>query len=316
MPVNQYIGGIEHAILHLLYARFFTKAMTQLGLVAFDEPFANLLTQGMVLKDGSAMSKSRGNIVAPNDIIAQYGCDVLRLYLLSVALPEREIEWNDHQLPSTYRFIARVWHLVHTIVATETPRERTDQALGFDDHYVQAVTQRTIDNVTTDLEHLRFSTAFTHITQFVTLLREYLALVHLTILNEAVRTLVLLLTPLTPHVCEELWCCLGGNGFVSISAWPTVHLTPHHTAILDTVQRYRTIEEDIRKIIDATKQIPQRAVVYHVPPEYPLYHELPRFLKRRLNLKIDLYATNDPTKYDPEHKAAKARKGRPGIYLE
>jgi len=164
MPVDQYIGGIEHAILHLLYSRFFTKVLRDMGLVECDEPFSRLLTHGMVLKGGVAMSKSRGNVVPPNDMLQQYGADVLRLYILSIALPESEIEWSDEGVPSAFRFISRVWNLVNFAVRkTEDAKGiGATSEIGFNDLYIQALTQRTIEEATAEFEQLRFSSAITY----------------------------------------------------------------------------------------------------------------------------------------------------------
>ncbi len=112
MPVDQYIGGIEHAVLHLLYSRFFTKALRDLGWLTLDEPFINLLTQGMVIKDGSKMSKSKGNVVDPNELIQKYGADTVRLFCLFAAPPERDLEWSDQGVEGAFRFLNRVWNLV------------------------------------------------------------------------------------------------------------------------------------------------------------------------------------------------------------
>lgn len=116
MSVDQYIGGVEHAILHLMYARFFTKVLKDLGMVSVDEPFTNLLTQGMVLKAGSKMSKSKGNIVSPEEIVSRYGADTARLFILFAAPPERDLEWNDQAVEGCYRFLNRVWRLVYSFV--------------------------------------------------------------------------------------------------------------------------------------------------------------------------------------------------------
>ena len=122
--MDQYIGGIEHAILHLLYARFFTKVLRDEGLVAFDEPFTNLLTQGMVIKDGAKMSKSKGNVVSPEEIIAKYGADTARLFILFAAPPERDLEWSDQGVEGAYRFLNRVWRILLSFEAKIRQRDR------------------------------------------------------------------------------------------------------------------------------------------------------------------------------------------------
>lgn len=320
MPVDQYIGGIEHAILHLLYSRFFTKVLRDLGLVEFNEPFNKLLTHGMVLKDGYAMSKSRGNVVSPAEILNQYGADVLRLYMLSVALPESEIEWTEKGIPTAYRFIKRVWDLVNAIVEkNEQARERsTSKTMGFYHRYIQALTQKTIRAVTKQFEELRFSTAVATLSSLLDVLREYLSLetIDIETAKDSAMSLVLMLTPFIPHVCEELWRILGEEGYVSIAYWPKINMAKYDEKILDIIKSYKKIEEDIKKIMKATKMTPTKAIIYVIPTELEKYEELKVYLKRRLKIETFIYATNDPNKYDPKNKAKSAKMGRPGIYLE
>jgi len=325
MPVDQYIGGIEHAILHLLYSRFFTKVLRDMGLVEFDEPFSRLLTHGMVLKGGVAMSKSRGNVVPPNNILQQYGADVLRLYILSVALPESEIEWSDEGVPSAFRFISRVWNLVNTAVKETEDSEATNvtSEIGFDDLYTQALTQRTIEEVTAGLEQLRFSSVITIISNLIDALREYLdqaseilSAEQIDIIKDSARSLVLMLTPFIPHVCEELWRLLKENGYVSVAAWPTVCPEKYHRKVLETINSYRKILGDIRKIEIVTKKAAERVYIYVIPSELEKFKELSSYLRRYMNVDVTIYATNDPSRYDPKNKAKTARIGRPGIYLE
>jgi leucyl-tRNA synthetase len=318
MPIDQYTGGIEHAILHLLYSRFFTKALRDLGLVEFDEPFSKLLTQGMVLKDGTAMSKSKGNIVSPKEILSIYGADVLRFYMLSVALPESEIEWFDKGIPTAFKSINRVWDLVNAVIEKEKKEGKSDDKTGFYYIYIQALTQKIIEEVTEEFEHLRFSSAITSVFNLIDELREWISsgFSQIDLIKSSVRAIVLMLAPLIPHVCEELWRILGERDYVSVTPWPKIEHIKYDTKVLQTMSSYQKIEEDIKKIIKATKHIPKKAFIYVIPPEKEIYKELEDYLKRRLKIDVSIYALNDPKKYDPKNKAKQTKRERPGIYLE
>jgi len=216
MPVDQYIGGIEHAILHLLYSRFFTKFFRDIGLVKFDEPFKSLLTQGMVLKDGKVMSKSRGNIVDPDGIIKKYGADTLRLGILFSAPPEAEIDWKDECLEGAWRFLNRVWRLVENFSSLNFAEEGKDESLIKKTH-------QTIKIVTEDIEKFRFNTAISGIMELVNELYRVMSekrLVSRREIKNAIEKVLLLLSPFVPHICEELWEKLGYRESIIKNPWP------------------------------------------------------------------------------------------------
>lgn len=225
MPVDQYIGGVEHAILHLLYSRFFTRVLRDLGLVDFDEPFTNLLTQGMVLKDGAKMSKSKGNVVSPEDIVARYGADTARLFILFAAPPEKDLEWSDQGVEGAYRFLNRVWRLVYNYLQS-LPEGGTagNEELSKADLEIRRLTHRTIKKVTDDIEQrFNFNTAISAIMEFVNALYQYREREksrNRAVEAEAIRTLVLLLAPFAPHIAEELWHGLGNESSVHEQSWP------------------------------------------------------------------------------------------------
>ncbi|RKY30827.1 MAG: leucine--tRNA ligase [Candidatus Omnitrophota bacterium] len=208
MPVDQYIGGIEHAILHLLYSRFFTKFFKDLGLIDFDEPFSHLLTQGMVLKDGEVMSKSRGNIVDPDSIIKKYGADTLRLYILFAAPPEVEMEWAESGIDGAFRFLKRTWRLLeYSSKLNKAPNQ--SPALEKKMH-------RTIKEVTEDLESFKFNTAISRIMELVNEIYQNRD----SDIEKAVKTTVLLVAPFMPHLAEEMWQRLGNTDFLIRVGWP------------------------------------------------------------------------------------------------
>jgi leucyl-tRNA synthetase len=246
-PVDFYSGGVEHAILHLIYSRFFTRVFRDLGMVTIDEPFSRLLTQGMVLKDGQVMSKSKGNVVDPDDMIQKYGADSLRTYIMFVAPPEKEIEWTDTGLEGSFRFLARVWRLVDQLADTvggEGIPSAGTMALQADERALRRKTHDTIRRVTQDLDpRVHLNTAISAMMELVNDLyafcdREECPLLGrradeaaeqghsqraetIAVLKESVEALVRMLSPFAPHMAEELWERLGHAEGIEGAGWPT-----------------------------------------------------------------------------------------------
>jgi leucyl-tRNA synthetase len=230
MPVDQYIGGIEHAVLHLLYARFYTKVLRDLGMVKVDEPFTALLSQGMVIKDGAKMSKSKGNVVDPDDLIRTFGADTARLFSLFAAPPEKDLDWNDHGVEGASRFLNRVWRFVftHLDALKAAPRRgtaTTDEARAF-----RRTIHETIKRVTDDIERdFHFNTAISAVMELVNAIYAFETASadrmaggeRAALLREAVETVLLLLGPIAPHVVEELWSALGHGESLFKQPWPT-----------------------------------------------------------------------------------------------
>jgi leucyl-tRNA synthetase len=218
MPVNQYIGGIEHACMHLIYARFWFKVMRDLGLVKYDEPFTNLLTQGMVTLDGSAMSKSKGNIVSPDEILPKYGADAVRLFILFAAPPQKQFDWSSDGIEGCWRFVNRVWRLFD-VVNTKSENSASQK----DREDILRIMHKTIKKVTFDIEkEFQFNTAISSIMELLNALYSYKY--HANddgVSLEVYKTLILLLAPITPHLCEEIWEKFGNNKYISTHAWPT-----------------------------------------------------------------------------------------------
>jgi len=222
MPADQYIGGIEHAILHLLYSRFFTKVFADMGLTAAREPFTNLLTQGMVKKDGETMSKSKGNVVAPEEMIARYGADALRTFILFMAPPDKDLDWNQDGLEGMSRFLNRVWRYV-TEVAEATPAggaidETAAKALRRERH-------RVAGKVTADIERFSLNTALSAMMELLNAASDYRRTVAEeardgVLEREVAEALTLLIAPYAPHMAEELWReALGHEGSVHREQW-------------------------------------------------------------------------------------------------
>jgi leucyl-tRNA synthetase len=223
LPVDQYIGGVEHAILHLLYSRFITKVLKDLGLISFDEPFRRLFTQGMITKGGVKMSKSKGNSVQPDELIQKYGSDTFRLYTLFIGPPERDAEWDDRAVEGGFRFLNRLWKLFQELL------ERPDfaaggapQAVTEMDKEVRRKTHQTIHKVTQDMNGgFKFNTAISAMMELINLLFDYKAdaSAKTPILREAVEALVRLVGPFTPHVAAEMWSRIG-KGELLEAGWP------------------------------------------------------------------------------------------------
>jgi leucyl-tRNA synthetase len=272
MPVDQYIGGIEHAVLHLLYSRFFTKVLVDLGYVAaarddgtpLREPFANLLTQGMVIKDGAKMSKSKGNVVDPDYLIDRYGADTARLFSLFAAPPERDLEWNDQGVEGASRFLHRLWRIVYRGRAWLSERGGADGSAVAGDgtaRDLRRLTHRTIARVTDDVERRRhFNTAVAAIMELV---NGYAELVQAEppadstlrdAIVEAVETTIVLLAPFVPHIANELWDQLGHTELLDRVAWPAAD----ETAL---------VEEEVEMVVQVNGKVRGRFTITADAPE-------------------------------------------------
>lgn len=226
-PVDQYIGGIEHAILHLLYSRFFVKVLRDAGLVDYDEPFSNLLTQGMVIKDGAKMSKSLGNVVSPEEILSKYGADTARLFILFAAPPERELEWSDQGVEGSFRFLNRIWRIVQAFeaVLAQKVTEYDHSNLTEADKDLRRVLHSSIKKVTNDIEtRFNFNTAISTMMELVNALYAYKEAAkepNAGLIYEAISDLIKMMSPFVPHITEELWRgAIDANNSVHEQSWP------------------------------------------------------------------------------------------------
>jgi leucyl-tRNA synthetase len=272
MPVDQYIGGIEHAILHLLYSRFFIKVLKDLGYVDFEEPFENLLCQGMVIKDGAKMSKSKGNVVDPEDIIKKYGADTLRLFILFAAPPEVDLEWSEKGIEGCWRFLNRIWRIHFEIKNYEELNNEKDQEL-------KIMINKTIKGVTEDIEkEFQFNTAIAKMMEFFNFLNRIVVerSVSKELLIDSWKKFIKILYPFVPHICEELWEDIGEKTFLFNEKWP----------------EYEKIEEEREKInigvqingrVRGNIEIPSNAKVEEI---LKIVSENERFKKYIENKKI------------------------------
>ncbi len=254
LPVNQYIGGIEHAILHLLYARFFTKATRDLGLHTIDEPFKNLLCQGMVLKDGEKMSKSKGNVVSPLDMIHEFGADAVRTFSLFAGAPEKEYEWSSEGVSGVQRFL----HRVSLLCAQREFRS----AFSSHDEYILSVTHRTIEQVTEHMDSLRLNLAISDIMVLTNTLSSYgQSAVHQETFSFCVDTLLQLLAPFAPHIAEELWSTRH-DSLLASSVWPIADPDKMSLVAEQAFELHASLEEDIQKVIGLSGVTPQQITIF------------------------------------------------------
>jgi len=216
LPVDQYIGGVEHAILHLLYSRFITKVLSDIGYLDFNEPFKALFTQGMIIKNGAKMSKSKGNVVSPDALIKKYGTDTIRLYTLFIGPPEKDAEWNDRAVEGAYRFLGRLWRLVEKVSKYPDVKGKPNS-----DKVLERKIHQTIEKVTRDIEgDFKFNTAISSVMELVNAAYLSLDRENSASVKDAAKTAVILLAPFIPHVAEELWQKLGQAISIFNCSWP------------------------------------------------------------------------------------------------
>jgi leucyl-tRNA synthetase len=226
-PVDQYVGGIEHAILHLLYSRFFHKVLRDFKLVNSDEPFRNLLTQGMVLKDGTKMSKSKGNTVDPQALIEQYGADTVRLFIMFAAPPEQSLEWSDTGVEGAFRFLRRLWRLVAEHLQEHGVVQCDYASMTFDEKHknLRRHTHETLKKVTDDIGRRHtFNTAIAAVMELSNAVTQFSIEndIDKAVKQEACQLMVLMLAPIIPHITHVLWHALGNQGAIMDAPWPTV----------------------------------------------------------------------------------------------
>lgn len=299
MPVDQYVGGIEHAATHLLYARFFTKFFRDLGWIVFDEPFMNLFNQGVVHKGGKRMSKSQGNAITAEEISERYGIDAARLFLLFVASPEKDMEWDDHGIEGASRLVAKFIDLFSKVGGTSNPLL---------DHKLNTAL-RAVEQSYEKFEFNKGIIAFMDLVQFVSQMEK--------VPRAVLETMLLMISPVMPHLAEEFWHALGRASFIVQETWPHPDESKidarleEREALMD-----KTVQDvlNIIKLLKDKKQNVARVYLYTIPPEVKNYDS--SVLERRLGVPVAVFAVNDSKKYDPQSKAGKAKPGRPAVYVE
>ena len=253
LPVDQYVGGIEHAILHLLYARFFNKLMRDVGLLKNDEPFTNLLTQGMVLKDGTKMSKSKGNTVDPQELIDTYGADTARLFMMFAAPPEQSLEWADSGVEGAHRFLRRLWKAVYDHVESGSIAAYSTGDLTAELKNLRRQLHLTIEKVADDYGRRHsFNTAISSVMELMNALAKIESTDEITrqVRQEVLQNVALLLSPIVPHVCQALWAELCPGSHILDTAWPTADQS---AMVQDSIEYVIQVNGKLRGSISVAK---------------------------------------------------------------
>lgn len=295
MPVDQYIGGAEHAVMHLIYARFFAKVLKDMDFINFDEPFLKLFNQGIVYKDGAKMSKSKGNVVFQTEISNKYGIDTARLFLMLVSSPDKQMEWSDEGVGGAFRIISKMIKLREDI--TKKSDERQENKINI-----------TIKKVTEAIERFQYPDAIKTIIEAIDYVSEGVT-------KKNYEILLKLMHPFCPHITEELWSDMGNKGFISLEKWPEAGEIDERMIQMDSMLS-KTVE-DIRHVISIMDK-GDKAFLYVVTDDELNYlTESREMIKKRLNLKdLFIFKVSDSKKYDPRNRALKAKFGRPAIYIE
>jgi len=298
MPVDQYIGGAEHACMHLIYARFFIKALRDLGFVKFDEPFIKLFNQGMLHgEDGYVMSKSRGNVVNPIEMIKKYGADSLRLALMSFASQDKDANWDKKVLIGSSKFLKKVIDYFE------------NAKIGKADAKTESKLNKTIKEITNQINSFQYNLAIIKIRNLFNSLPKEIS-------KEVSEKTLKLLHPFCPHITEELWEKIGNKGFISLERWPEVDEKKIDKNLEKREQIVEKLIKDINHIKKLTRKVKAKLFVYVLPNEKKIYVENLDLVKKKTGFDIHIYAVNEKGKYDPENKSKKVRPRRPGIYLE
>ncbi|MBI5803465.1 leucine--tRNA ligase [Candidatus Pacearchaeota archaeon] len=304
MPVDSYIGGAEHATMHLIYARFFTKVLRDMKFLDFDEPFKKLFNQGMVhASDGFVMSKSRGNVVDPSEIVKQFGADTLRLFLVSNGSPDKDFNWDSRGIEGIHKFLNKAHDFLQKTKPSSSSK-KTESKLN-----------KSTKEITEDIENLRYNIAIIKIRQLFDYISE-----EGRISKKDVQSFVKLISPFMPHLAEEFWEKLGNKGFISLEKWPEADEKKIDESIEKEEQAIDKIVNDINNVVRIIKEKQDKeftkAFIYVIPKEKNLVSKNINSIEKRTGLKVQVFASNDSKKYDPEEKSKNAKPGKPGIYLE
>jgi leucyl-tRNA synthetase len=299
MPIDFYIGGAEHACMHLIYFRFYTKFLRDLGLFNFDEPTLHLFNQGMVHgEDGSVMSKSLGNVVDPLDIVKKYSADTLRMFLVSVAAPDKDSSWSNTGIESIHKFLLKFINY------------SLDVKKGKSSPKLESKLNKLIKEVSFDIENIQYNLAIIKIRQFT----EF-ALDEKEIAKKDLESLIKLISIFCPHLAEELWSKLDNKGFVSLEKWPEFEEKKINEELEEEERIVESLISDVNNILKITGA-KKKLFLYSLPNENEIYQNAKELIGKRTNLEINVYSVSDKEKYDPEGKSKKAKPKKPAIYLE
>jgi len=300
MPIDIYIGGKEHATMHDIYFRFYTKFLRDLKLLKFNEPAKRLFNQGFILgEDGNKMSKSKGNVVSLKDAAEKYGVDATRFFLVSVASPTSDYSWSDDGAKSSTKFIKKIMNYYANVKISQKIDTRIESKMN-----------KAIKEVSSDIENFRYNLAVIKIRQIFssfekenskTILENFLKILH----------------PFCPHITEELWEKLGNKNFISLELWPSVDLKKINKEFEKEEEILSSTISDVKNIISIIKEKnsnPKSIFIYSIPNEFSIFNE--EKLTEKFLIPVKIFKVNDKDKYDPENKSKKAKPGKPGIYIE
>jgi leucyl-tRNA synthetase len=303
MPVDLYIGGAEHACMHLIYCRFYTMFLHDLGLIDFDEPAPRLFHQGMLRAEGGEkMSKSKGNVIAPEVVSDKYGIDTARFFLCSLASPDKDIDWDENGILGSLRFTKKVFSLENI-------------KIGKDSEELINKLNRAIKNITSQIGTLDYRKSTIELRELFDLIYDKKE-----ISEKSFEKSIKLLSPFCPHIAEELWHKLGNKTFISSEEWPE----PDESKTSDKFEKAQETNDqlinDIRNIINIIKEKQgkeaKKLYLYTIPNELKNYEQSKEKIRELLNLEVNIFAVNDKNKYDPQNKASKSKPNKPAIYLE
>lgn len=297
MPVDQYVGGAEHAVMHLMYARFFTKALKDLKVINFDEPFHKLFNQGIVYKDGAKMSKSKGNVVFQTEISDKYGIDTARLFLMFVSSPDKQMEWTDEGVEGSFRIINRLIRLKEKIAKSSNPKQ---------DNKINAA----IKNITESIDRFEYPKAVVSIIEVLDYCSDEIS-------KSNYESLLKLISPFCPHIAEELWHEIGNKTFISAEKWPVCDEKKINPELERQEMMSDKLVEDIKNILKIIREkgtSAKKVYVYTLPKEKEFFDE--EIISKKLDMQIKIFSVSDKSKYDPQNKAGKAKPGKPAIYVE
>lgn len=298
-PVDKYIGGAEHACMHLIYFRFYTKFLRDIGLLDFGEPAKKLFNQGMLHgNDGYVMSKSRGNVVLPEEISDKYGIDTARFFLMSIASPDKDIEWSDAGIQGASKFINKIMDYFDKV------------KLGRADERTESKLNKAIKEVTAQIEDFKYNIAVIKIRELFENLQEETS-------KDVLEKSLKIISPFCPHIAEELWQKIGGKGLISLSKWPAYDEGKINHKFEEEDEAREKIVSDILnivRIVEARGEKKDKVYVYVIPNEKELYDE--EEISRRTGKEVKIFSVSDKDKYDPTNKSKNTRPGKPGIYME
>ena len=302
MPVDQYIGGAEHACMHLIYARFFTKALRDLGLVKFDEPFTRLFNQGMLHgPDGEKMSKSKGNVVLPEEVSKKYGMDSARIFLMSQASPDKDTQWNENGIEGSSKIVNKIINFFEKTKAGKSSPK------------IESKTNKAVKEISEDIENFRYNFAIIKLRALFESFEE-----EKQVSKKDMEAFLKMLHPFCPHITEELWHKLGNKTFISLEKWPECDEKKIDLKLEETEKNVDKTVSDILNVLNIIKQKTgkdgNKIYLYVIPNELANYDA--EAICKRTGKEIKVFAVNDKKKYDPEGKAGKTKPGKPGIFVE